>query len=195
MAPTAKVCCPANVTVLDPTVPVFSNHNATVRAQRTAQLKAHPLGALVAGHQKDVVFSARLAAAPGKVAIYGWHQTNGAPIQPLYLGHTAAWVDYSQCTRLVQQKMLVNGQPKTVAEVLADPALSGLLSDEGVIPDPRYPTNALQALSVETNAVDRSSVKDGKPNRTAERLPPLLPLPFPRGEGRGEGFRPGMDIR
>ena len=128
------------------TVPVFSNHCATVRAQRAEQLKAHPLGALVAGHKKDVVISAKLASAPGKVVIYGWHQTNGAPIQPLYLKHTAAWVDYSQCIRLVQQKMTVNGLTKTVAEVLADPALAGLLNYEGPIPNPRYPTNALPQL-------------------------------------------------
>src|SRR5206468_8191005 len=101
LAPSPIPPSPAMTTVL-----VFSNHNAIVRAQRTEQLKAHPLGALVAGHQKDVVIAAGLASAPGKVAIYGWHQTNGAPIQPLYLGHTAAWVDYSQCIRLVQQKML-----------------------------------------------------------------------------------------
>ena len=125
------------------TVPVFSNHNAIVRAQRAQQLKAHPLGALVAGHQKDVVISAKLASAPGKVAIYGWHQTNGVPIQPLYLKHIASWVDYSQCVRLVQQNMLVNGVTKTVAGILADPALAGLLSDEGAVPNPRYPTNAL----------------------------------------------------
>jgi len=91
------------------------------------------------------VISAKLALAPGKVAIYGWHQTNGVPIQPLYLKHTATWVDYSQCTRLVQQKMTVNGRPKTVAEVLADPALAGLLSSEGPIPNPRYqPSNQLE---------------------------------------------------
>ncbi len=128
------------------TVSVFSNHNATVRAQRAEQLKAHPLGALVSGHQKDVVISAKLASAPGKVAIYGWHQTNGVPIQPLYLKHAVAWVDYSQCTRLVQQQMTVNGSMKTVAEVLADPALASLLSNEGPIPNPRYPTNALPPL-------------------------------------------------
>ena len=128
------------------TVPVFSNHNAIVRAQRAEQLHAHPLGALVAGHQKDVVISAKLAAAPGNVAIYGWHRTNGVPIQPLYLKHTAAWVDYSQCTRLVQQKMTINGTTKTAAEVLADPALADLLSNEGPIPNPRYPTNDLPPL-------------------------------------------------
>jgi len=124
-------------------VPVFSNHNAIVRAQRADQLEAHPLGALVAGHQKDVVISPKLASAPGKVAIYGWHQTNGVPIQPLYLKHSAAWVDYSQCTRLVWQQMIVDGATRTVAEVLADPALADLLSNEGPIPNPCYPTNAL----------------------------------------------------
>ena len=130
------------------TVPVFSNHNATVRAQRTEQLPAHPLGTLVAGHQKDVVITAKLASAPGKVAIYGWHQTNGTPIQPLYLKHIASWVDYSQCIRLVQQKLSVNGREKTIAEVLADPALAGLLSDEGPIPKPRYPTKIQPVLPV-----------------------------------------------
>src|ERR1019366_8697613 len=108
-------------------------------------------GALVAGHQKDVVISAKLASASGKVAIYGWHQTNGVPIQPLYLKHIASWVDYSQCTRLVQEKMTVNGVTKTVAEVLADPALAGLLSNEGPVPNPRYPTNALPRLLTTTN--------------------------------------------
>jgi hypothetical protein len=73
------------------TVPVFLGHNELVRAQR----KHHesPLGALVAGHKKDVVIANALFAKPGKVAIYGWHKPDGKPIQPLYLGHTANWVD------------------------------------------------------------------------------------------------------
>jgi len=133
------------------TVPVFSKHNDIVRAQRAEQLKAHPLGALVAGHKKDVVITAKLGANPGKVAIYGWHQTNGLPIQPLYLKHSASWVDYSQCTRLVQQQMVVNETTNTVAEVLANPALAGLLSDEGPVAAARYPTNALVALQTLTN--------------------------------------------
>jgi hypothetical protein len=141
------------------TVPVFSNHNAIVLAQRDQQLKDHPLGALVAGHQKDLVIAAGLASAPGKVAIYGWHQTNGVPIQPLYLKHAAFWVDYSQCTRLVQQKMTVNGMDKTVEEVLADVELSALLSDEGTISDPRYPTNDLPPLPVRTNTASKAQPK------------------------------------
>ena len=85
------------------------------------------------------------------MAIYGWHRTNGLPIQPLYLKHSAAWVDYSQCVRLVQQKMVANETARTVAEVLADPALAGLLSDEGPLVAVRYPTNAPLALQTLTN--------------------------------------------
>ncbi len=129
------------------TVAVFSNHNAIVRAQRREQMASHPLGRLTAGHKKDVVLSARLAEAPGKVAIYGWHKTNGAPIQPLYVGHTSAWVDYSQCIRLVQNELKLNGRDSSVAAVLEDPATAPLLSDEGVIHDPRYPTNSSPAPS------------------------------------------------
>src|SRR5262249_18783676 len=52
------------------TVPVFSNHNAMVKAQRAGALAKWPLGTLVAGHKKDVVISAKLRVAPpGKVAI------------------------------------------------------------------------------------------------------------------------------
>jgi hypothetical protein len=122
------------------TVAVFSNHNETVRLQRAEQLKDHPLGALVAGHEKDVVITPRLVQTPGKVAIYGWHRTNGIPIQPLDVGHADTWVDYSQCVRLVQQKMLLNGRLKTVADILADEATCSALSDEGAIFSPRYPT-------------------------------------------------------
>jgi hypothetical protein len=122
------------------TVSIFSLHNGIVRSQRAVFLDSHPPGTLVAGHKKDVVISARLAGVTNRVAIYGWHQTNGVPIQPLFLGHTAAWVDYSQCVRLISQSMLVNGEKKTVVEVLADPGLCGLISDEGALTNARYST-------------------------------------------------------
>jgi hypothetical protein len=125
------------------TVPIFAEHNFIVRAQRMAWTNEYPLGALTAGHKKDVVITARLAAVTNKVAIYGWHHTNGVAIQPLYLGHVVWWVDYSQCIRLVSRTMLVNGEKKSINEVLADPQLCGLLSDEGVITNARYPTNLM----------------------------------------------------
>lgn len=121
------------------TVPVFLAHNEMIRTQRLAFLPLHPLGALTAGDKKDVVISARLAAAPGKVAIYGWPKTNGEPIQPLYLGHTAEWADYSHGVRLARQTLVVNGTNTSLRRVLADPKFCALLSDEGPIDDPRYP--------------------------------------------------------
>lgn len=120
------------------TIPAFTEHNHLIRAQRAATLPAHPLGSLVAGHKKDVVVTAQLATSPGKVAIYGWHKRAATPIQPLYLGHGEGWVDYSHGVRFVMRELSVNGIATRVDAVLADPELSGLLSDEGVIAAPRY---------------------------------------------------------
>jgi hypothetical protein len=128
------------------TVPIFVQHNATVRAQRVAALAAHPLGTLVAGHKKDVVLTPQLAGSVGNVAIYGWNKPDGDPsfrpygvaIQPLYLGHASSWVDYSHGVRLVRREMIVNGKATTIDAVLADPKLCVLLSDEGPMRDYRY---------------------------------------------------------
>lgn len=121
------------------TVEVFAQHNATVRTQRLAEITQHPLGTLVAGHKKDVVITPRLGNSPGKVAIYGWHKPDGKAIQPLFLGHTNSWVDYSHGIRLVSSSLLLNGASNRVQSVLANPRFAALLSDEGVIADSRYP--------------------------------------------------------
>ena len=131
-------------------VAVFAQHNATVRAQREAALATHPPGTLVAGHKKDVVITARLAGAPGKVAIYGWHRPDGSAIQPLYLGHTADWVDYSHGVRLVRRAMTIGGKPADVATVLADPERCALLSDEGALSEARYGAASPRPSAAET---------------------------------------------
>ncbi|HEV2455033.1 MAG TPA: hypothetical protein VGY98_12280 [Verrucomicrobiae bacterium] len=122
-------------------VAVFIQYNQTVWAQRMALTNRCPPGVLVAGDKKDLVLTRRLARATNNVAIYGWHHTNGAPVQPLFCGHAWWWVDYSQGVRLVSRMMLVNGAEKSVADVLADPNFCGLISDEGVITNARYATN------------------------------------------------------
>lgn len=52
---------------------------------------------LIAGHKKDLVQGRRA----GRVAIYGWHRTNGTPIQPHSNVHSASYKDYSHGVRLV----------------------------------------------------------------------------------------------
>lgn len=113
----------------------YREHQARVEAQR-ARLDA-PLGALTAGDKKDLVATNRLDAHPDRVAIYGWHQPGGRPIQGLSTVHEASYADYSHGARLIAGEVLVDGQPRRIADVLADPLLAPLLSDEGVIRDPR----------------------------------------------------------
>lgn len=121
------------------TVPVFLEHQRRIQARRV--LHDAPPGALVAGHKKDVVLTPRLASDPGRVAIYGWHRPDGRPIQPLYTGHTADWVDYSHGIRLVDRNVVIDGAPWDLLDVLRDPVLARVLSDEGVIAEPRYPVS------------------------------------------------------
>jgi hypothetical protein len=70
---------------------------------------------------------------PGRLAIYGWHQSNGEPIQPLSTAHGLEYVDYSHGVRLVADVMLLNGRITSVHKVLTDARLSAVLSDEGPI--------------------------------------------------------------
>ena len=118
------------------TVPVFRKHSRRIDAQ--LRQNGIPPGSWVAGHKKDVVLSRGLASRPGHVAIYGWHQLDGHPIQPLYLGHTADWVDYSHGIRLVSRGVWLNRQPVGLWTVLSDPALASLLSDEGPLAPPWF---------------------------------------------------------
>ena len=69
---------------------------------------------LIAGIKKDVVIAALLtrSAKPNRIAIYGWHQLNGKPIQPLYAGHVNWYVDYSHGVRLVKRTIQINVSPR-----------------------------------------------------------------------------------
>ena len=112
------------------TVPVFWDHNVTVRSQRAGQSAA--LGSLVGGTKKDVVVSPQLVTYLDfhRVAIFGWHQTNGTPIQSLYFGHEDTYADYSHGVRLVNRRMLLNGGETTVEAVLLNPSMASAVSDE-----------------------------------------------------------------
>jgi hypothetical protein len=107
----------------------FYEHNKLIEDQRGNA----PLGQLIAGIKKDVVVSNRMAEKPHRVAIYGWHHPDGKPIQPLFVGHVDWYVDYSHGIRLMSQRMIVDGRPMQVRDVLKDKELSALLSNEGPI--------------------------------------------------------------
>ncbi|MHB1312512.1 MAG: hypothetical protein ACYC3L_10905 [Gemmatimonadaceae bacterium] len=102
------------------------------------QLAGQPRGVFVAGIKKDVVVSNALLAKPNRVAIYGWHYLNGEPIQPVYAGHVDWYIDYSHGIRMVRGWMTVDGVRMRFEDVLADPALRALLSDEGALTFTRY---------------------------------------------------------
>lgn len=130
------------------TVPIFAENNFLVLTQRDSFLGSQPLGALVSGDKKDVVISPLIyddlqTGVPDPVVIYGWMYTDGAPIQPLYNGHSDTYADYSHGIRLVQMNLTVDGSVNTVTNVLESPALASLLSDEtespnNTVPMPRY---------------------------------------------------------
>lgn len=112
-------------------VTVWWQSNQAIENQR-AQAGAQ-LGAITSGIKKDVVITPELGnrPPPPRVAIYGWHQTNGTPIQPLSLVHEDSYRDYSHGIRLMKAELTVNGNATTVGAVLANSSLAALLSDEG----------------------------------------------------------------
>lgn len=112
----------------------FLQHHEIIEGQ----LAGAPRGAFVAGIKKDVVVTNQLRERANRVAIFGWHYLSGKPIQPLYSGHVDWYVDYSHGIRPVRRMIRVDGKVRSYEEILADSTLAVLLSDEGVIPVPRY---------------------------------------------------------
>lgn len=106
--------------------PTMWQHHLIIEGQRNGRK------GLIAGIQKDVVISGKIARdpKPNKVAIYGWHKLDGKAIQPLYTGHINWWVDYSQGIRLIYEKIKVDGKWMNYTEVLKNPMLQQLLCDE-----------------------------------------------------------------
>jgi hypothetical protein len=109
------------------------HHNELVSQQRAAL--GVSLGDLTAGQKKDLVLTNRLRDHLDRVAIYGWHFSDGNPIQPLSTVHGWRYADYSHGTRLVSTRLFVGGKPRSIFSALQDGRLAGVLSDEGVIAD------------------------------------------------------------
>ena len=68
---------------------------------------------LVAGHKKDVVMPVRKL----KTAIYGWHKSNGKPIQPRSEVHDGWYSDYSQGFRPMLTTVIINGSTRPYTDL------------------------------------------------------------------------------
>jgi len=106
----------------------FSEHNAQIEKEKAEAGGKN--GQLVAGVKKDVILSNRMTEQAGKVVIYGWHKSDGTPIQTVYGGHVDWYVDYSHGIRLVNNQVHIDGKAFLLTEVLSDPLLYKIFSDE-----------------------------------------------------------------
>jgi|GEM_PF-79090 len=119
-------------------VPTFLEHHRLIEIQLAERAFSERDRGLLAGHKKDVVNSNKLKDRRSSVAIYGWHRSTDGVIQPLYAGHIDTWVDYSHGIRLVSNNGILDGKPCRLSEILNDPDLCILLSDEGPLALPMY---------------------------------------------------------
>ncbi|MFN7279427.1 MAG: hypothetical protein ACK5VH_04645 [bacterium] len=105
---------------------IMRHHDLIIEGQRKGK------NGLISGIKKDVVLSSKNAwkDRTKRVAIYGWHKSDGKPIQPLYTGHVDWYVDYSHGIRLIDRKVRVNGRRMDYLELLNHSKLRGLVSDE-----------------------------------------------------------------
>lgn len=112
-------------------------HNLIIEGQRRLR------NGLIAGIKKDVVITGNIPRdpKPSRVAIYGWHKTDGRAIQPLYTGHVDWYVDYSHGIRLAHRTIYVDNKPMDYVDVLKDKTLKSLLCDEDDCDFYRYETN------------------------------------------------------
>jgi hypothetical protein len=109
-------------------------HHLMIEGQRK-----HKKG-LISGIKKDVVTTYKLQYGPkaNRVAIYGWHQPDGKPIQPLYTGHVNWYVDYSHGVRFVYDRGKLDGKTISIRKLLADQPRSKMICDEDTCGYYRY---------------------------------------------------------
>ncbi|MEN6619672.1 MAG: hypothetical protein ABFC28_09340 [Rikenellaceae bacterium] len=119
---------------------ILNDHSRVIFAQIKAA--GYKPGVFVAGTKKDIVISSKLSdpKRTRNVTIYGWHKLDGKAIQPVYNAHLETYVDYSHGVRLVSNRVLIDGKEYNYRDVLKDPVLHSLLSDE---PEPLQKTSYL----------------------------------------------------
>ncbi len=121
-------------------VPIFRMHHEIVQKQLQALGSNYKQGSLTAGNKKDIIISNKIYRQTSpRVVIYGWHKLDGKAIQPVYNKHTNTWADYSHGVRLISDIGYLNGKRVKLVDLLKDPVLHELLSDEGIITEAKYP--------------------------------------------------------
>lgn len=120
----------------------YKIHNERIQSQLTQVCQNDPYAYpysfhLVAGHKKDIVLTNKLSPSNpnNKVAIYGWHQSNGVPIQGLNPStHELAYKDYSHGARLIDNIVKVTGldgnAELNITQAFSSFKLAALLNDE-----------------------------------------------------------------
>ena len=125
------------------TVAKFVEHNTAIEQQRISA--GGELGDLVGGIKKDVVISNLILdpTRPDHVCIYGWHQLNGIPIQPLTNIHGNFYVDYSHGIRFLNSQIVVDSSLTTIQNILKEQDTYKILSNEnGPMIQPSYLADA-----------------------------------------------------
>ena len=100
------------------------------------QLKDKDPSKLISGHKKDLVLTNALSPnnPNQRIAIYGWIQANGKPIQQLNPhSHELSYSDYSHQVRLVSNTVICNNNIMKLQDVFRDATLSKLVSNESVL--------------------------------------------------------------
>lgn len=127
----------------------YAAHSAVLDGQISS---ANGAGKLACGGKKSVVVSNIMM--PGRVVIFGWYQpepdvfTNKKsmvdpqrqPWQPLSNVHGDFYVDYSHGIRAIGGTCQVDGQTMRTEDLYKHPTLSKLVSNEGPVKTPRYPS-------------------------------------------------------
>ena len=107
------------------------------------------------GTKKNIIVSN--IYQPKKVLIFGWYRPSPPypdvlddkrpmeaagrqPLQPKSNVHGDFYVDYSHGVQGVHPECIVDGRPREIEEIYRDPILSKLVSSEGPVRVPRYPS-------------------------------------------------------
>ncbi len=151
------------------TLTQFAQHDALI--DEALEVQGWTPGARVGGVKKHVVVSDLMK--PGKVVIFGWYRksppfpdvftdrqpmgTPGRqPIQPLSNLHSDGYVDYSHGIQAVGPTCVVNGEPMATVDLYQHPVLSRLVSHEGRISVPRYPSPVAPATNLAARVSDEA---------------------------------------